>query len=893
MDQYSQLALVGFETGELVGMLNDTISDESVFLDPAFYHDHTHTFREAIDFEEKWTRSQIDEVYTNTILTKNDSMLTSYPLPLPPEEYDPEYRPRFLVYHEVSKHVFDVVDEIDTSIDGDVRRICILSVGLGALGMILVLSIVWCVSRMLTQPLLWMEGIAWRIVNHTDARSGEDLEVATEDEEQKAATLRCAPKTEVNELVAEFRKMIQGFSGSGASHVADSPPHEIRNDLTWHSDFQQLYSRKKKSFRCATSESVSSGSTEGESTSGHRSAAVYPELLPSPPTTMNSTKISGPDDGPLIVPAPVKRNRAHVVTSFEDGNLKKSGIQEEPIRLHRSQLFWWIVVLIVIPLLLTNTVICAIVSHDIVTMIPSWVAKADAASHDLEESELHMISTSKASLLAALVFEAVRDLHLLTRITGWVFFGGVPRSGSFSKMDSAVNECKTFTADTCPFYSSSRVPCPCEWEDVNNKPCGKFNEGNNRTSARDAQYMNFVVQSLDADPITGRRMASPSYPSLGNNSSTTYWWSNVTEIPGSAKGVEASGFATTYDRLRVSSSASTAFFPVYNYGTSLGRPKATTGIYKGFEEDGLFTGFTGCGHEHGKSSYWSSTEDNYAAMIAPELCPIGKHGYDPRCRGWYSTGKSLYESNRSPVHITAPYEFASVPGRFAASATSPIANPKSGEYIGQVLLDFFPSDLRSTLEGLDVPEAFLITPEEDATGGDTVVAPDQTENLVSSSIVDLLFLYDRKDSDYRKRFETEVLAPMKRGEKGAKEFTRTKADGSAETLLLSYAPVYERVLLPLSPDDFSRGVEVSQVLLYSVGVAKNVDEMHVPFHEIEDDVNAELGNLRLVYVLVTIIMSLLFTAFSCIVSTVETLPNDFFVVIRLTTMFLFHRLLFT
>lgn len=187
-------------------------------------------FRGAVSFDDgNWTVKQAEEAF-QSIQNIDRGLMTAYPIPVIPEEYDASYRPKFMVVHSISMKVFGVVESINDSIDEDVRNICLLSGGLALFGVVLVLSIVWCVSRMLTNPLLSMESVAWRIVNHADKRSGHTL---AKEEEKLTTTIRCTPRTEVNQVVCEFQTMIKGFSGEGASKVAYSAYHEIWNDLTW------------------------------------------------------------------------------------------------------------------------------------------------------------------------------------------------------------------------------------------------------------------------------------------------------------------------------------------------------------------------------------------------------------------------------------------------------------------------------------------------------------------------------------------------------------------------------------------------------------------------------------------------------------------------------------
>ena len=82
-----------------------------------------------------------------------------------------------------------------------------------------------------------------------------------------------------------------------------------------------------------------------------------------------------------------------------------------------------------------------------------------------------------------------------------------------------------------------------------------------------------------------------------------------------------------------------------------------------------------------------STYENGASLIDDDLCANGKYGYDPRCRSWYVQGRKTYLENDVPAHITPPYRDG-LSDQIWQTITSPIANPKTGEYVGQVALDF-------------------------------------------------------------------------------------------------------------------------------------------------------------------------------------------------------------
>jgi len=421
------------------------------------------------------------------------------------------------------------------------------------------------------------------------------------------------------------------------------PRHQIHNDLTWHSDFQQLYWCKPRPKRSSRSTSVGSESTEEES----RSTTSGPTGILRRPLK-NRTKKNGPEDEAeepcLIVPAPVKRNPDRVICT---PTASKDSLEEssEQISVLRSPLFWWIVALIVIPILFVIGLICAIVSYDIVTVIPSWVAQADKATDTLALAALQLTASSKASLMTAVVFESIRDLHLITRFAGFLYFGGIQRSSSFIEMDSASEECKTFPNKTCPFYfDPDRAPCPCEWSNVLETTCTE----DNITYSRDLQHQFWGLQSQDADRETGARVSSASFPTVGSSPETTQWYANFSAMPGSWKSQDAAGFETSYDRTRVASATVVANIVVYNYANSLGWKNKIIGVYQAMQSDGLMMGFNGCDYTHPGFASWNSNENNHAAVVAPLLCPLGKYGYDPRCRYVYCKNISFQSAGSMP-----------------------------------------------------------------------------------------------------------------------------------------------------------------------------------------------------------------------------------------------------
>ena len=313
-----------------------------------------------------------------------------------------------------------------------------------------------------------------------------------------------------------------------------------------------------------------------------------------------------------------------------------------------------------------------------------------------------------------------------------------------------------------------------------------------------------------------------------------------------------------------------AEIPMYNYATNLGKSKHFIASYTAFDSDGMMTGYRGCLPSHITASLFESTKENHAAAIAPDLCPLGKFGFDPRCRDWYATGRKKYIDSWSSVYLTAPYEFASTSVGFAASATAPIVNPQTEDYAGQALLDFVPSTIKAAFDSLENTIAFVVTPEASLNGGDTVLGPDRFDpgwSWKEVAIGRLLFKDEPESSTYRFDFETHVLNKrMKLGEEGLVKVQRTTHGGSLETLTLAFRPVTVRVLLPLDPTVLSRGANESKALVYSVGIAYRESDVQQPWNEIESDIVDGINRSKCALISTIGIVSILFIILNFYVS---------------------------
>lgn len=190
----------------------------------------------------------------------------------------------------------------------------------------------------------------------------------------------------------------------------------------------------------------------------------------------------------------------------------------------------------------------------------------------------------------------------------------------------------------------------------------------------------------------------------------------------------------------------------------------------------------------------------------------------------------------------------------------------TGEYVGQTLINFSPSAVSNILDPRTDYISFVIAPEINMSDCSTVAGPDKLMGWVSAPIADLLFPYDQPNSSRRVFFETSILPRLNNGTSNFAEFSRISQHGDEEVMTLAFEPVQARVLLPLDPSVFSRGVKTSRIHVYSVGIAAAKVAIDAPWQTIEADVNQDLRNLSGLYISVVCFVSLCLMLFSYKVS---------------------------
>jgi len=874
---------------------NSTHANRTIHVSDLDFCDDTtfNRLKSLVNFTKPWDASKVRETFHTNMYTEKGKLVAAFPIPEPPPKYCPRYRPYFMVIKSEGGEIYDLINDMETAIEEDVTMLCWVTLMIGLLGLVIVLLDAWAVANLLTRPLNWMSNVAGRIVHNSCDTSDASMQGR---EGAQPLIRCPKPKTEITSLVLEFQSIIQRFSGDCPASVATPVVHDVFNSVSWNEEFgerylEQILGRHENDSKheltkqasstslasslrsipsaieidCCGGDSVASGEvvvsvdSRTEKEPPHEaSAAKQQVLLPSAhPNMANISDRLTMIGGDITVrrknkaqmlqeDEEVPNDPSHLLSCSDSSRVNTgqiistaandSGDECFDSELHEyldhnaifwSPLFWWIIVLIVAPVLLTMTAISVIVCVNFANVLPSWLYQAENASITLETERAIEAGRYHAAFSKEIFVNSVSDLHLHNRVVSWLLFGGLKQAASFTEMAQATEECKLFPANgSCDFFvDRTRSLCDCRWNDLRgNNSCQEYED------SRAYQRLFYAGQAQDADPTTGSRMRT-SFPAVDYSPRRTLWWNDTAKMPGSTVNstLWQQGYATVYDRTRVISASAVVNVALYNYHS---RHRKHLGVYVGFEADGMAAGYGGCDHSYAEYSHFESTEANGAAKIRPDLCPLGKYGYDSRCRGWYDEGKRA-----GTLHLTAPYVFQGTK-QVANSLTFPLIDSRSDNYVGQTVMDFFPEGLLDVTESNDRhPNGFviLVTPTSDVLGGDTLAGPGYSMGDASRPIQNLVLPCDNESSQNRRHFDTKVLAEMKRGSSGETTFDRQiiKPDMTCcrkkETMLISYAPVTIRASRPVRSDDLSRGVNVTEVLVGSLGYVVPTDDLLAPF----------------------------------------------------------------
>ena len=503
----------------------------------------------------------------------------------------------------------------------------------------------------------------------------------------------------------------------------------------------------------------------------------------------------------------------------------------------KSPLFLWIVILIVLPLILTTVVISTIVLISISNQFDESIYDSEGHYYDVEVLAMNVTTRLRADFVARNTGRATRDLYILTRYAGWLFFGGldVP-TAEIPLAVTTVNDCK-----------NSDSFDECDWIQDLAEACKNVSD---QKEIRDLQAPYYLVSSDASDPETGSRF-STAFPDVHTNPSNTLWWGDPQSLPGAERAKSNIRFATTFERLRTSS-ANPLLSALRNYD-----PEFDVTSYFGFEDDGLFIGAGTCealSHGWGAfGAFWKSTVENGGPSFGPSLCPEERFGYDPRCREWYSAGKLETLDEEKAVYLTSPYLFANDVS-IGQTATSPISN--SGEYVGQAAVDFFATEIFAIMNTTNTfvrsgGFPLMITSVTDKFGGDVVIGPNF--NPLTSSAVpvsEVVLPFDAIATNCTSRLITckerasafdEIVSSMKSGRVGVTEFIRSTESGGSEVMVIAYAPAKSRFLDALDSSVFSRGASSKLRNIYSIAIVQPKTSILEPFEGTEEQMNDKMS----------------------------------------------------
>jgi hypothetical protein len=309
--------------------------------------------------------------------------------------------------------------------------------------------------------------------------------------------------------------------------------------------------------------------------------------------------------------------------------------------------------------------------------------------------------------------------------------------------------------------------------------------------------------------------------------------------------------------------------PIHNYDARRG--PAETVSYTSLDSNGLHSGYTGCAHAYPFASQF--TNDVIAAELNPTLCPVGKFGYDPRCRPWYANAKRQHMERRDPLHVTPPYLFVNSTS-IGQTFVLPIENEET--YMGQVSVDYSISSILKSLsqnETLLSNRSFpvLISIGEFNSGSETVVAPnfDLKSTLQSGKMfaVDQFLLpFDICDDviktgcQNRLNFQN-AMQDMRAGNSGSTSFVRTNEKGDTDSVFWTYAPIQIQSFRHVNSSDYDFGVTQYTSPFFSIGFALPLTKLH----EAHEVVQKKMEHFLLIAtILLVLIIAIVICSFSFI-----------------------------
>lgn len=595
---HTQITVIQFdETGTVVAstawnmssaLVTVRITEIDVGVSPAAYK----SLQQLVNYSNVWDPVTVREIYENYTVWSDGYRVKAYPMPPPPKNYDKNYQPAFLAIVSLSQRdMLEQVEKVEKKVSEEADRVILLSIVVGCIAFGIMIAVLFLVSYTITLPLTRMNDIARSII---DNFGGNEKKIEVDDPRTRGFM-----KTELSEIVLQFQKMVQKFSGGAIAKSAEIDILELDNQFQMFEEFKSLYlSRQEKDFKYNIEE---------------------------PQTKDDDDALARVHFGSNVN---AEGNSSHRDSVHTSELLKDSGSKG-----CSSPLFQWITVLIVLPLLLSTLTISVFVITSVSQRLPHMVKDAERGFLDLQDRALLTFSKLRAGLVSKRSEQSIRDLHILTRYSSWLLFDGIKMNDAYPEVHTGTEACKYSPELVECEYAIDHYVCDCEWNDdsmVLSSSSRRVLQSVSpdvwqcREYETDSRYMQvpvFFSSSQDTWPNGDKN--STSYPLVADKPSTTAWWENSTAVPGANRNASLPhyGYRTTYDRLR-----SVAALPIlqvlYNYDI---KKEVVLNSFVSYEADGMHYGYRGCSNIlNAAASRWVSSKENGAAELQPDLCPLGK-----------------------------------------------------------------------------------------------------------------------------------------------------------------------------------------------------------------------------------------------------------------------------
>lgn len=192
--------------------------------------------KSLVDFSQPWDSLEARKKFEDNLFRVGGKMLSAFPIPEPPFEYDPDYFPEFMVVSSIDvDEVFDAVNRMDAAVSASVSELIRDTLIVGFVGMAIIVIVILIVGLYLTHPLKQIKSIGSVIM---DTFGDHNQAIDVDDKE-----LWCNPRTEISELAKEFRTMVTNFSGSGTARIVKQKYTEVLNPFGLFGEFKELYER--------------------------------------------------------------------------------------------------------------------------------------------------------------------------------------------------------------------------------------------------------------------------------------------------------------------------------------------------------------------------------------------------------------------------------------------------------------------------------------------------------------------------------------------------------------------------------------------------------------------------------------------------------------------------